>query len=118
VAAFKAGDIVIADWRGVALPKEPNKLRPAVMVEGHGLFAADYPNVILVALTDDSALVIPGLAETIDPTPENACPRRCFAPAPFVSCTASVRVRATGSKVTPEQLARIRTQVAEAIGLR
>jgi len=80
--------------------------------------AADYPNVILVPLTDDPALVIPGLTETIEPTPENACTKRCFALAPLVSSTASARVRATGSKVTAEQLARIRGQVAETIGLR
>jgi hypothetical protein len=117
VAAFKAGEIVIADSRGDALPKEPNQLRPAVVIEDHELFSADYPNVILVPLSDDPALAILGLAETIDPTPENACTKRCFALAPFVSCTASARVRATGSKVTHEQLARIRRQVAEAIGL-
>jgi hypothetical protein len=35
--AVSAGQIVIADWRD-ALPKEPNKLRPAVVVEGDALF--------------------------------------------------------------------------------
>ena len=29
---FAAGDIVLADWRD-ALPKEPNKRRPAIVVE-------------------------------------------------------------------------------------
>ena len=32
MAGFSGGQIVIADWRD-ALPKEPNKLRPAVVVE-------------------------------------------------------------------------------------
>lgn len=56
-----AGQIVLADWRGDALPKEPNKRRPAVVVEDDGLFAPAYPNVILVPLTEDAALAIPDL---------------------------------------------------------
>jgi mRNA interferase MazF len=116
VASFTAGDIVIADWRD-ALPKEPNKRRPAVVIEDEGLFGASYPNVILVPLTEDAGLAIPGLAEPIDPTAENGCTKRCFALAPFVACTSAARVRATLSRVTADQLARIRRQVAEAIGL-
>jgi hypothetical protein len=47
LAGFSGGQIVIADWRD-ALPKEPNKLRPAVVVEDETLFDPAYPNVILV----------------------------------------------------------------------
>jgi hypothetical protein len=117
VAAFAAGAIVIADWRGDALPKEPNKLRPAVVIEDTALFAPEYPNVILVPLSEDPGLVIPGLAEPIDPTAENGCTKRCFALAPFVACTSATRVRPTACRITADQLARIRRQVAEAIGL-
>jgi mRNA interferase MazF len=117
VASFTAGDIVIADWRGDAMPKEPNKRRPAVVIEDEGLFGSTYPNVILVPLTEDVGLVIPGLAEPIDPSAENGCSTRCFALAPFVACTSANRVRATSSRITTDQLARIRRQVAEAIGL-
>jgi hypothetical protein len=52
---------VVADWRGDALAKEPNKPRPAVVVEEDGLFAPAYPNAILVPLTEDAALAIPDL---------------------------------------------------------
>ena len=117
MAAFAAGSIVLADWRGDALPKEPNKLRPAVVVEDDGLFAPDYPNVILVPLSEDAGLAIPGLSESIEPTPENGCTKRCFALAPFVACTSVARVRRTSSRVTAEQLLRIRRQIAEAIGI-
>jgi mRNA interferase MazF len=55
-----AGQIVLAEWRGDALPKEPNKRRPAVVVEDDGLCAPSYPNAILVPLTEDAALAIPG----------------------------------------------------------
>ena len=57
--ALRAGQIVLADWRGDALPKEPNKRRPSVVVEDDGLFAPAYPNAILVPLTEDAALAIP-----------------------------------------------------------
>ena len=56
--ALHAGQIVLADWRGDALPKEPNKLRPAVVVEDDGLFAPSYPNAILVPLTEDANFAI------------------------------------------------------------
>lgn len=44
---YAAGQIVVVDWRD-ALPKEANKLRPAVVVEDDALFADEYPNVLLV----------------------------------------------------------------------
>jgi hypothetical protein len=46
VAKFSADQIVIVDWRD-ALPKEPNKLRPGVVVEDESLLDPAYPNVIL-----------------------------------------------------------------------
>jgi mRNA interferase MazF len=92
MALFTAGDIVLADWRGDALPKEPNKRRPAVVIEDDALFGSDYPNVILVPLTEDAGLAIQGLAEAIEPSTENGCTKRCFALAPFVACTSAARV--------------------------
>lgn len=114
---FAAGAIVIVDWRGDALPKEPNKLRPAIVVEDHLLFDAAYPNVIVVPLTEDTDLAFPGLSLAIDPTPENGCTKRCFALAPLVTSASAKRMRATPSRVTGQQLRRIRLQIAEAIGI-
>jgi mRNA-degrading endonuclease toxin of MazEF toxin-antitoxin module len=116
VADYRAGQIVIADWRG-ALPREANKLRPAVVIQDDALFDPTYPNIILVPLTEDSGLAIPDLAVMIEPTPENWCAQRCYAVAPFVTATSAARLRPTQSAVTPEQLARIRQQVAYAIGI-
>jgi mRNA-degrading endonuclease toxin of MazEF toxin-antitoxin module len=116
MVAFEAGQIVIADWRD-ALPKEANKLRPAIVVEDATLFAPEYPNVILVPLTEDSGMVLPVLSVQIDPTPENGCTKTCFALSPLVAGTSKLRVRPTTSRITAEQLVRIRRQVAEAIGL-
>ena len=113
----KAGDIVIVDWRGGALPREPNKLRPAVVVQDEALFHPDYPNVLVVPLTEDAGLAIPELSVAIDPTPENGCSKRCFALAPFVTAASRHRLRATPSRITPQQLHHIRARIAEAIGL-
>ena len=117
MAPLSAGDIVIADWRGDALPKEPNKLRPAVVIQDEVLFAPDFPNVILVPLTEDATLAIPGLSEPIEPSAGNGCTKLCFAIAPFAASTSMARIRTTSSRITADQLARIRRQVAEAIGL-
>jgi mRNA interferase MazF len=97
---FFAGQIVLADWRGDALPREPNKRRPA----------------ILVPLTDDAALVIPDLATEIAPTPENGCPKPCWAASHLIATTSKSRLTATGSRVTAAQLTSIRRQITVAIG--
>jgi mRNA-degrading endonuclease toxin of MazEF toxin-antitoxin module len=113
---LRAGQIVLADWRGDALPKEPNKLRPAVVVEDDGLFAPNFPNAILVPLTEDATLAIADLSVPIEPTAENGCSKPCLAVSHLVAATSKARIRATPSQVTPEQLAAIRRQIALAIG--
>jgi mRNA interferase MazF len=117
LAAFEAGQIVIADWRD-AIPREPNKPRPAVVIEDADLFDPLYPAVILVPLSDRADFVIPSLAVAIEPTPENGCSKRCWAISHFVTATSVARITGTQSRVTAAQLAHIRRQVAEAIGLR
>jgi uncharacterized protein YifN (PemK superfamily) len=117
MAAFTAGQIVLADWRGDALPKEPNKLRPAVVVEDDGLFAPSYPNTILVPLSDDQGLIIPDLAVAIAPAPENGCSKPCWAVSHLVATTSKTRLSATQSRITPAQLAAIRRQIALALGI-
>jgi len=116
LAGFEPGQIVIADWRD-ALPREPNKLRPAIVVEDPELFGPAYPNVILVPLTEDRQLAMPDLSLAIDPTPDNGCTKRCFAISHFVTATSKRRVTATASRVLPEQLRAIRHQIALAVGL-
>jgi mRNA-degrading endonuclease toxin of MazEF toxin-antitoxin module len=112
-ADFRGGQIVVVDWRGHALPKEPNKLRPAVVIANQALFAPDYENVIVVPLTD---LIIRSLSLSILPTIENGCSKPCWAAAHLVTTASKQRVRATRSAVTADQLAVIRRQVARAIG--
>jgi mRNA interferase MazF len=113
---LRAGQIVLADWRGDALPKEPNKRRPAVVVEDDGLFAPSYPNTILVPLTEDSALAIPDLSVAITPRAENGCSKPCWAVSHLVATTSKARLHTTPSRITPEQLFAIRRQIALAVG--
>jgi mRNA interferase MazF len=99
------------------LPKEPNKLRPAVVVEDESLFDAAYPNVILVPLTEDQRLAIPDLSVAIDPTPQNGCTKRCYALSHCVATTSATRVRPTSSRISADELSAIRRQIALSIGL-
>ncbi len=99
------------------MPKEPNKLRPAVVVEDDGLFAPAYPNAILVPLTEDQALAIPDLSLPIEPTTANGCRKLCWAVSHLVATTSKVRLQATASRITADQLAIIRRQIALAVGL-
>ena len=116
MSGFVSGQIVLVDWRD-ALPKEPNKLRPAIVVEDSELFDPSYPNVILVPLSEDHELAPLDLLLPIDPTPENGCTKRCYAFSSYLATTSTQRVQSTQSRILPEQLKIIRRQIALAIGL-
>jgi len=116
LAAFEPGQIVLSDWRG-GLPKEPNKLRPAIIVEDGELFGSSYPNLILVPLSEDHESAIGELSLVIDPTPENGCGNRCYALSHCVTTNSKQRVRPTQSHILPEQLRAIRRQIALAVGI-
>ena len=116
MALLEPGQIVLADWRD-ALPKEPNKLRPAIVVEDGELFAPSYPNVILVPLSEDRAFAIADLTVPIDPTPENGCSKRCYALSHCVTTNSKQRVTPTQSRIRVEQLDAIRRQIALSIGV-
>jgi mRNA interferase MazF len=111
-----AGQIVLVDWRD-ALPKEPNKKRPAVVVEESHLFDALYPNLILVPLAEDPHLAIADLSIEIPPTAENGCTKQSYALAHHVTTTSKERVTGTPSRITDAQLKEIRHLIGVAIGL-
>ena len=116
LAGFSAGQIVLVDWRD-ALPKEANKVRPAIVVEDSELFGPSYANLILVPLSDDGELAPSDLLLPIEPTPENGCTKRCFALSCYVAATSKRRARPTRSRIEPGQLDTIRRQIALAFGL-
>ena len=86
------------------------------MVEDGSLFAAAYPNAILVPLTDVAAPAIPDLAVVIEPTTENGCSKPCWAACHLVSTTSKRRLQATSLRITLEHLNSIRHQIALAVG--
>jgi mRNA-degrading endonuclease toxin of MazEF toxin-antitoxin module len=113
---FTAGQVVLVDWRD-ALPKEPNKRRPAVVVEDSELFDDAYPNLILVPLTEDGRLAIGDLSVTIPPTPENGCAKPSHALAHHVTTTSKRRITSTSSRITEAQLIEIRRLIGIAMGV-
>ncbi len=114
---LEAGQIVLVDWRD-ALPREANKLRPAVVVEDSDLFDERYPNVILVPLADDPHLAIQDLSLRIEPTPANGCAKTSHALAHHVTATSKARIiTVTTSRVEARELAEIRRLIGFAIGL-
>lgn len=115
--ALRAGQIVLADWRGDARGREPNKRRPAVVVDDERLFAPAFPNAILVPLTEDANLALPDLTVAITPSAENGCTKACWAASYLVATTAKARLQPTASRITSEQLAAIRRQIAFAMGV-
>ena len=113
---FTAGQIVLVDWRD-ALPKEPNKRRPAIVVEDSDLFDNIYPNLILVPLAENPHIAIADLSVLITPTAENGCTKSCYALAHHVTTASKQRVTPTPSCITHVQLAEIRQLIGIAIGL-
>lgn len=111
-----AGSIVVVDWRGGALPHEPSRLRPAVVVEDHELFPDQYPNVLVVPLTRDEGLAHRSFAERIEPTVENGADATCWALAHHVTSVSLERLNPTKSRITAVQLASIRKRITVAIG--
>ena len=110
------GSIVVVDWRAGALPSEPTRLRPAVVVEDHELFPEEYPNAIVVPLTRDEGLAHRAFAERIEPTPENGADTTCWALAHHVTSVSLRRVTSSASRVTADQLAAIRRRITVAVG--
>ena len=112
-----AGTIVLVDWRVGAVPREPTKIRPSVVVEDHELFPDAYPNTIVVPLTSDEALAYAAFAERIDPAPENGADATSWALAHHVTSVSLQRVQLTRSRITSEQLGSLRRRIGLALGL-
>lgn len=98
------------------MPREPSRLRPAVVVEDHELFPDEYPNVLVVPLTRDEGLAHRSFAERIDPTTENGVDATCWALAHHVTSVSLRRVNPADSRITAVQLASIRKRIMVSIG--
>jgi len=117
MSRHRAGSIVVVDWRGGALPQEPSRLRPAVVVEDHELFPVQYPNTLVVPLTRDEGLAHASFAERVEPTVDNGVQTVCWALAHHVTSVSLRRVDPTPTRITAEQLASIRRRITMAVGV-
>jgi mRNA-degrading endonuclease toxin of MazEF toxin-antitoxin module len=119
-----AGQIVTVDWRRDPLdpaqdphPPEPNKLRPAVVVQDTGLFDPSFPTVLVVPMTGDPELAIPDLTVVLEPSASNDCKKRSYLLPQQLTCVAKTRIRtATDSQISPAELQQLRQLVVLAIG--
>ncbi len=108
---------MIVDWREGALPLEPTKRRPAVVVEDTDRHPASYPNLLVVPLTTQARLGIPSFSERIEPNAENELTAVSWALAHHITSVSLSRVSATSSFVRPDQLAGIRERVVLVLGI-
>ena len=121
---LKAGQIVAVDWRKEPAdpaqdpqPPEPNKLRPAVVVQDTDLFDPAYPTVLVVPMTGDSALAIPDLTVVLQPCRTNGCKKLSELLPQHLSCVAKTRITSvTQSEITPAELQQLRQLVVLTIG--
>ena len=108
---------MLVDWRGGALPREPDRLRPAVVIEDNELFPEQYPNTVVVPLTRDEGLAYPSFAERIEPDSQNGVDATCWALAHHVTSVSLQRVRTTASRIKDSQVGGIRQRIALALGI-
>ena len=121
---LKAGQIVAVDWRKEPAdpaqnpqPPEPNKLRPAVVVQDTELFDPAYPTVLVVPMTGDSALAIPDLTVVLQPCRTNGCKKLSYLLPQHLTCVAKTRITAvTQSEITSAELQQLRQLVVLTIG--
>ena len=121
---LKAGQIVTVDWRKDPddpaqdpQPPEPNKLRPAVVVQDTDLFDPAYPTVLVVPMTGDSALAIPDLTVVLQPCRTNGCKKLSYLLPQHLTCVAKTRITSvTQSEITPAELQQLRQLVVLTIG--
>lgn len=121
---LKAGQIVTVDWRKDPddpaqdpHPPEPNRLRPAVVVQDTELFDPSYPTVLVVPMTGDRELVMADLTVVLQPTATNGCSKVSYLVPQNLTCVAKTRIKqVTDSNITAAQLQKLRQLIVLLIG--
>ncbi|MGD0472334.1 MAG: type II toxin-antitoxin system PemK/MazF family toxin [Candidatus Velthaea sp.] len=112
-----AGRILWVDFRRDAAPKEANKLRPAIVVEDSGLFAEEYPNVVVVPCTTTLTFEVRDLCVQIAPDERNGFDRTNWAIAHNVTTASKARiVKQTDYHISSGHLDEIRARIVEMLG--
>jgi mRNA interferase MazF len=121
---LRAGQIITVDWRKEpndpaqdSHPPEPNKLRPAVVVQDCELVDPAYPTVLVVPMTGDPALAMADLTVVLQPSSTNGCRKVSDLLPQNLTCVAKTRITtATYCCVTPAELQQLRQLVVLVIG--
>jgi mRNA interferase MazF len=112
-----AGQILWIDFRKDARPKEPNKLRPGIVVENAALFAPDFPTIIVVPCTTALTFEVMDLSVEIEPDESNGFDRVNWAIAHNITSASKARIlKETDYRVSPEHVAQIRQRIIETLG--
>lgn len=111
-----AGSIVVANFRGGDSREEPNKLRPAVVLQDTALFSETYGLLIVVPLTRDVSRLHHTFAVRLEPTSQNGCTETSWVLANVPTTIARRRALPTQSSITAEELLLLRQRTALAIG--
>ncbi len=105
---LKAGQIVTVDWRKDPRdpaqdpqPPEPNKVRPAVVVQDTGLFDPTYPTVLVVPMTGDFSLAIEALTVVLQPSPSNGCKKVSYLLPQNLTCVSKARIATARGQRSP-----------------
>ena len=113
-----AGQILWLDFRRDAVPKEANKLRPAIVVEGSNYFDARFPNLVVVPCTTRLTYEVPALCVRIDPSESNGFDRLNWAVAHALMSVSKRRVvEVTENRVSDQLLAAIRKCLLVTLGM-
>jgi len=114
----KPGDIVVVDWRdSLAKSGEPNRRRPGILIGSPPYFGTGLPFEIVVPLTSEAELAIPGASLPIVPSRGNGCTKLSYALSWNVQAVPHARLTETRSRVTPDEVEIIRRQVAHCVGV-
>ncbi len=93
-------------------------MRPGIVVEASGLFGPKFPNVLVVPCTTKLTTEVASLCVAIEPDENNGFVRPTWAVSHNVMSASKQRiVRETTDFVTQEQVAKIRSQIAEALDI-
>lgn len=111
-----AGQIVLVDWRD-ALPSsgEPTKQRPGIIVGSSQFFGGALPFEIVVPLTGEASLAVPGASLPISPAPDNGCTKTSYALAWNVQTVPHARLTETRSHIARDEVSVIRAQIAACV---
>jgi mRNA interferase MazF len=111
------GAIVKVHWRDAKRKTtDPNRVRPAVVIGMSGVYVDALATLLVVPMTADEEMLVPGVTLVLLPTPDNGCTRTSYALSWNIQSVAIERITPTNARVTDKELEELRAQVARLVG--